>query len=230
MAFPSPFDTPSIRLVEIRLVRGLARGDRITCPRESARIVAKLIGDCDREHFAALYLDGRHAVTHVHVLSVGTTQGALVHPREVFKGAFLANAAALIIGHNHPSGDVTPSSEDHAVTSRLRQVGELLGIKLLDSLVVGPSTSFYAESVSSISSWSRDRTMQVSEGARYFCPECGSADVELCFPVWVPATAIDNRERWELDVEAQPEKDGDKGWCPHCGTNVLVRKEECDGS
>lgn len=63
---------------------------------------------------------------------------------------------------------------------------------------------------------------------RYECPECGSDDVELSFPVWVKANDIDDRELWQLDVEAQPEKDGDKGFCPRCGTHVLVRQVEVE--
>jgi hypothetical protein len=58
----------------------------------------------------------------------------------------------------------------------------------------------------------------------YACPTCGSTEVQLSFPVWVAANDIDDQRRWELDVEAQPEKDGDKGWCPVCQTHVLVTK------
>lgn len=60
----------------------------------------------------------------------------------------------------------------------------------------------------------------------YYCPMCGSTDVQLSFPVWVPANAIDERSRWELDVEAQPEKDSDKGFCPSCDELVLVALTE----
>ena len=58
----------------------------------------------------------------------------------------------------------------------------------------------------------------------YACPHCGSTEVQLSFPVWVAANDIDDQQRWELDVEASPEKDGDKGWCPKCETHVLVAK------
>ena len=79
-----------------------------------------LIGKADREHFVALYLNGRHRITHAHIVSRGTTRNALVHPREVFKGAILANASAVIVAHNHPTGDVTPSSDDdRTVTKRI---------------------------------------------------------------------------------------------------------------
>ena len=57
----------------------------------------------------------------------------------------------------------------------------------------------------------------------YECPICGSVEVELCFPVWVRANEMDNRELWDLDAEASPEKDGDKGWCIECQQHVLVR-------
>lgn len=68
------------------------------------------------------------------------------------------------------------------------------------------------------------RVRDVSEaGQRYECPECGSNEVELCFPVWVRANEMDNRELWDLDAEASPEKDSDKGWCVECQTHVLVR-------
>jgi DNA repair protein RadC len=91
----------------------------------------------DREEFLALFLDGKNRVQGFHVVSVGTLTASLVHPREVYKAAILANAAALIVVHNHPSGDPTPSAEDVAITTRLRQAGELLGIGLLDHVVIG---------------------------------------------------------------------------------------------
>jgi len=225
MQLPSPFSSPRILLVETQLVPHVACGERVVSAREAALVLAGLIGRADREHFVALYLDAKHRVTHAHIVSRGTAQNALVHPREVFKGAFLANAVALIIGHNHPSGDVEPSVDDRAISRRLRDAGELLGITVLDSVIVGPSRRYYTEAEGSVSTLPRPRASQVAEGEGYSCPDCGSREVELCFPAWVPANAIDDRERWELDAEAQPEKDSDKGWCPSCETHVLVRKE-----
>ena len=73
---------------------------------------------------------------------MGSLTAALVHPREVFKAAILSNAAALILVHNHPSGDPTPSAEDRAITERLRQVGELVGIRVLDHVVIGDEGQF----------------------------------------------------------------------------------------
>src|SRR5690606_21647808 len=89
----------------------------------------------------------RLQITHAHIVSRGTTQNALVHPREVFKAAVLANATAVIVGHNHPTGDVHPSPEDNAIVARLKAAGELLGMEVLDALIVGPTQRFYSSSL-----------------------------------------------------------------------------------
>jgi DNA repair protein RadC len=94
----------------------------------------------DREHFLALYLNARSQLIWIEVVSVGTLSASLVHPREVFKGAILNNAAAIIIAHNHPSGDPAPSPEDKDCTRRLKQASELLGITLLDHIILGRDT------------------------------------------------------------------------------------------
>jgi DNA repair protein RadC len=111
---------------------------------EAAEILHHLIGHADREHLVALYLNARHQVTHAHHVSVGTVNSSLVHPREVFKGACLANATALIVGHNHPSGSVGPSLDDRIMTSQLESAGALLKIPVIDSIIVGPGTEFYS--------------------------------------------------------------------------------------
>jgi len=91
----------------------------------------------EREVFYVLLLDGKNRVQGEVRVSEGSLTAALVHPREVFVPAIRAAAAALVLVHNHPSGDPTPSAEDSAITQRLRQVGELVGIRVLDHVVVG---------------------------------------------------------------------------------------------
>jgi DNA repair protein RadC len=91
----------------------------------------------DRERFVAIDLDARHRVLRRRLVSVGTLTASLVHPREVFAPALRAGAAALVVAHNHPSGDPEPSAEDCALTERLREAARLLGIELLDHLVIG---------------------------------------------------------------------------------------------
>jgi DNA repair protein RadC len=89
-----------------------------------------------QERFIALLLDGRHRVLREETVSQGTLTASLVHPREVFRSALRESAAALILVHNHPSGDPTPSAEDREVTRRLVRAGELLGVRVMDHVVV----------------------------------------------------------------------------------------------
>ena len=91
----------------------------------------------DREAFYVLLLDGKNRVQAEVRVSEGSLTAALVHPREVFAPAIRDGAAALVLVHNHPSGDPTPSAEDIALTERLRQVGDLVGIRVLDHVVIG---------------------------------------------------------------------------------------------
>jgi DNA repair protein RadC len=100
-----------------------------------ALIGRKLLAD-SREHFIAILLNARHEAIAVETISVGSLNASIVHPREVFRPAILAAAASIILAHNHPSGDPEPSEEDLAITRRLAQVGELLGIALLDHVVI----------------------------------------------------------------------------------------------
>jgi DNA repair protein RadC len=95
------------------------------------------LAQLEREVFLVLLLDGRNRLLGEVRISEGTLTAALVHPREVFAPAIRLAAAAIVLVHNHPSGDPTPSSEDAALTDRLRRAGELIGIKILDHVVVG---------------------------------------------------------------------------------------------
>src|SRR6185295_659238 len=108
--------------------------------RDAAAVYAHFRGrlpQLDREVFYVLLLDGKNRVRGEVRVSEGSLTAALVHPREVFAPAIREAAAALILVHNHPSGDPTPSAEDAAITQRLRQAGELIGIRVLDHVVVG---------------------------------------------------------------------------------------------
>lgn len=90
-----------------------------------------------KEHFILLLLDSRHRLIKVASVSVGSLDMSVVHPRETFREAIQASAAAILLAHNHPSGDPTPSPEDLELTRRLIKAGELLGIPVLDHLIVG---------------------------------------------------------------------------------------------
>jgi DNA repair protein RadC len=115
---------------------------------ENARHAARLLWDyldgVDREYFVALALDQKNKVIGVHTVSIGTLTASLVHPREFFKVSLLCNAAAVVAGHNHPSGNPDPSSDDRQTTRRLASVGKLLGIPLLDHVVIGARPDYYS--------------------------------------------------------------------------------------
>ncbi len=106
-------------------------------PEAVYRLLAPELRGVQQESFHALFLDPRHRLRSRQVVSLGTLTSSLVHPREVFAPALRRGAAALIVAHNHPSGDPQPSSEDEAVTRRLLEVGRLVGVPLLDHVVLG---------------------------------------------------------------------------------------------
>ena len=93
--------------------------------------------DKDREYFMVLHLDTKNRVIKDEVVSIGTLNSSIIHPREVFKLAVKESAYAVILVHNHPSGDPEPSAEDKEVTERLIECGNLLGIKVLDHMIIG---------------------------------------------------------------------------------------------
>ena len=107
----------------------------INCPDDLGKFVEPL-KMLSEEHFVAYHLDARNQVTNVHVVSHGTVSASLVHPREVFKAAVLANAHSLIVAHNHPAGSMTPSSEDIETTKTLIKAGDILGVRVIDHLIV----------------------------------------------------------------------------------------------
>lgn len=117
-----------------------AERDVISSPADVARRMVPRLGTCPTEVFMVLLLDARNAVTSEIELSRGTLTASIVHPREVFKEAVDARAAAVIVVHNHPSGNVEPSAEDIAITRQLADAGRVLGIPLHDHLIVAGNT------------------------------------------------------------------------------------------
>lgn len=105
---------------------------------EDIRAVLAGLGDCDREHFAVIHLSARHDAVAVETVSIGSLNASIVHPREVFRSAVSRGSAALVLAHNHPSGDPAPSQEDDTITARLVKAGELLGIEVLDHVILAP--------------------------------------------------------------------------------------------
>lgn len=110
---------------------------KVTSPGEAASFVMGSLRFSKVEEFAVLLLNTKKEVTDIEYISKGTVDCTVVHPREVFQGAISKGAHTIILVHNHPTGDVTPSREDRAITRRLREAGEIIGIPVLDHIIVG---------------------------------------------------------------------------------------------
>lgn len=121
------------RLAQEPRPRGLA----IRSGHDVVRILGGRLRDQSKESFVALLLDGKHRLVREEMVSQGSLTASIVHPREVFRAAIREGAAALVVAHNHPSGDPSPSREDIDITARLVEAGQLVGIPLLDHVVLG---------------------------------------------------------------------------------------------
>lgn len=113
-------------------------------PDDSAQVATHFIGHDDREVFLVMCLNAKLKVTAVHRCHVGALNASIVSPREVFKSSILNNSASIIVAHQHPSQDCTPSREDKEVTRRLVECGKILGIEVLDHLIVNSKGEYYS--------------------------------------------------------------------------------------
>ncbi|NMP24600.1 JAB domain-containing protein [Sulfobacillus harzensis] len=142
---------PVYRLQLVRDANFRTEAKQIREPRDVAAILSAYLAGADREHFVVLTLDTKGRVTGLHTAAVGTLDNVDVHPRDVFKFAIAMNAFAIIVGHVHPSGDPEPSRQDRAITRRLIEAGDLLGIPLWDHLVIGDNGSSYVSLTQGVS-------------------------------------------------------------------------------
>jgi len=117
---------------------------RFTTPQQIFEMFIDLQQEA-KEHFIALHLDGKNRISCFDRVSVGSLNQSIVQMRELFKTACLSSAAAILVVHNHPSGDPSPSSEDLSITRRIKEAGDLLGIKLLDHIIIGESYISFVE-------------------------------------------------------------------------------------
>lgn len=142
---PAPKDTV---LIEARRLSSyqLRRGVSITSPAAAKDAIAtKLIG-LEHEMFACLFLDSKHQVLAWQEMFRGSVNKATVHPREVVKEALRLNASAIILAHNHPSGNSTPSPEDIDLTKKLQEILKIIDVKVLDHLIIGDDITALSES------------------------------------------------------------------------------------
>lgn len=108
-------------------------------PQDARDVIVEILDmeNLPNEHFVMLSLNTKNKIVGVHTIFVGSLNSSIVHPREIFQRALLNNSASIMVFHNHPSGDPTPSHEDIEVTNRLKQAGEIIGIELLDHIIIG---------------------------------------------------------------------------------------------
>ena len=125
-------------LASLELGRRALQGDgrRVLSSPKHVQDYAKAYAAAEKEHFLAVHLSTRHIPSFLEVVSVGTLNSSLVHPREVYRRAIREGSACLVLVHNHPSGDPSPSADDIEITSRLVRVGELVGIEVLDHVIL----------------------------------------------------------------------------------------------
>ncbi|MBC2189378.1 RadC family protein [Listeria booriae] len=119
------------KVVECPVIRG---------PQDGANLVMKEMRYLSQEHFHCVFLSTRNKLLHRETIFIGSLNSSVVHPREIFKQAMRYSAASIMCFHNHPSGDASPSHQDVAVTKRLKKVGELIGIPLIDHIIIGNNT------------------------------------------------------------------------------------------
>jgi DNA repair protein RadC len=137
-------DTTRLRELRVRYSlrkdeegRPMTMGRILNSPSDAASVLIELLENEPAEVFAILCVTTKHRVIGYHEVSRGTLDSTTAHPREVFKTAVMVNAASILLAHNHPSGDPTPSSDDVQLTRRLIDAGEILGIQVLDHIIVG---------------------------------------------------------------------------------------------
>lgn len=129
-----------VNIISLKVVREksfLYPKRRITSPEDAYNLVKSFLVDVDREYFLVICLDTKNQPTAINICHMGSLNASIVHPREVLKPAILSNSASIIVAHNHPSSDPTPSREDIEVTKRLIEAGRIIGIDLLDHIIVG---------------------------------------------------------------------------------------------
>ena len=127
-----------VKSLEIREIEySYNKRPKISSMDDVVQIVKPMIADSNKEFFMALYLNTKNGVMKQEVISIGSLNANIVHPREIFKTACMISASSIIVAHNHPSGDPTPSREDIEITKKLCEAGKMIGIEVLDHVIIG---------------------------------------------------------------------------------------------
>ena len=120
-------------------------GDAVQSPEKVSNFLSAVLHNPEKESFGVLFLDNRHHILCYREMFTGTVDMAAVYPREIFKAAFMCNASAMIIAHNHPGGSLRPSPDDQQITQEIKDGCQVLGLRLLDHVIVGDGTYSFRE-------------------------------------------------------------------------------------
>lgn len=132
--------------VSIRMVRDapLISEEAIETPEDAIRLLGESFKDYDREVVGVVHLRNDNAPINMTIVSMGCLNQSIIHPREMLKAAFLSNASSILMFHNHPSGSLSPSKDDIAITNRMQQVCMIAGIPILDHIILGKDNFYYS--------------------------------------------------------------------------------------
>jgi DNA repair protein RadC len=132
-----------VKSLEVREIEySYEQRPKINSMDDVVQVVKPMIADPNKEFFVALYLNIKNGVLKQEVISIGSLNANIVHPREIFKTACMISASSIIVAHNHPSGDPTPSREDIEITKKLFEAGKMMGIELLDHVIIGHDRNY----------------------------------------------------------------------------------------
>lgn len=126
------------------LLKNMSTKKLIALPKDAIKIAESMLLDKNKEHFIGLYLSARNYLKKSELISMGTLNANLVHPRETFRPALISRAVGLIVLHNHPSGNSSPSEADIELTDRLKKVSEIFGIEFIDHIIFTSKGEFYS--------------------------------------------------------------------------------------
>ena len=138
---PYKLDKVAIRMVK---ERPLLSSTPVNTPESVARLVHEFIKDYDREIFAVVNFQNNLQPINLNIISIGALTASIAHPREILKSTVLSNAAAVMLIHNHPSGQLSPSNEDRAVTAKMAELFRLMEVQFVDHIILGPGDGYYS--------------------------------------------------------------------------------------
>lgn len=136
-----------VSIVSLELVKesSLLYGPRkCTSVPAAYELIAPFIKNKDREHLIVVGLNTKNEPTVINIAHIGTVNQSIAVPRDILKPVLLSNGTRILLGHNHPSGDITPSDQDKQLTKRVFEAGKVLGIELMDHLIVSPNDTYFS--------------------------------------------------------------------------------------